>query len=458
MNVIPKQEAPRKPREERRAFGKSLREVVPRSAHATWQPSAQRPDIVSLLEESNRDRLPRLIPVRFARMLRSPLDCFRGSAIVMAEDLATLPSMNYRIQICGDCHLQNFGWFATPERNVIFDVNDFDETRAAPWEWDVKRLVTSVVLVARRLNATKGRQQELAGALLQEYRQHLAAYESLSPLETWYSRVDAEALLNNTTDAEARRRAQQTIDAARKKTLDKLLPNLTEMVNTEMKFKDDPPRVCHPTDPVESLPSVSDLMRSYRTTLSDERRVLLDRYQLTDIALKVIGVGSVGLRCGIVLMVDSDQIPLVLQFKEARASVLEKFVGPSARGHHGQRIVFGQRLMQAASDLFLGWADGSDGRSYYIRQLRDMKFSVEIEKLALPEFEEYTRLCGWALARAHAKSGDASVISGYIGSSSQMDEAFAQFGMAYADQVERDFDTLTAAQKAGRIPVSENTN
>lgn len=458
MVELPNQTPMRRPREERRAFGKSLRDAVPRSAHASWRAAPNRPDIVSLLEESNRDRLPRLIPVRYARMLKSPLDFFRGSAIVMTEDLATVPSTNYRIQICGDCHLQNLGWFATPERNLIFDVNDFDETRAAPWEWDVKRLVASIVLAARRLNAAKNRQHELAEILLCAYRQHLAAYEALSPLETWYARLDAAALLDSTSDPEAKKRSQQTVDAARKKTLDKLLPNLTETVNGVMRFKEDPPRVFHPTAPVESLPQISGLMESYCNTLSDERRVLLDRYRISDVAMKVIGVGSVGLRCGVVLMVDSDDVPLVLQFKEARASVLEKFVGQSQRAHHGQRIVYGQRLMQAASDLFLGWADGSDNRSYYFRQLRDMKLSIEIDKLSAPEFEEYVRLCGWALARAHAKSGDASVLSGYIGSSNQFDQALAQFGTAYADQVERDFETLSAARKAGRIAVSENTN
>ena len=389
-------------------------------------------------------------------MLQSPLACLRGSAIIMAEDLATLPTPNIRVQICGDCHLQNFGWFATPERNLIFDVNDFDETRKAPWEWDLKRLVASVVVAARGLNASKARQKELAQAAVSEYRGHLVDYEPLSPLEMWYVRLDNDALLNQTTDIASKKRSQQIIDSARQRTMDKLLPKMTERTNGELRFKDRPPIIFHPSQFKDFRHKIDHLMRGYRLTLSDERRTLLGRYRIVDAAYKVVGVGSVGLRCGIILLQDDDGSSLVLQTKEARASVLERFVGKSERSHHGHRIVYGQRVMQAASDMFLGWAEDLEGRSFYFRQLRDMKMSVDVETMTMTEFEEYVRLCGWALARAHAKAGDASTIIGYLGAGNQFDQALSEFGMAYASQVELDFETLVAAARSGRIPVSDN--
>ncbi len=442
-------------RSERQAAGKALRESVPRSAHAAWKPPADRADIVALLEESNRDRVPELISLRYRRMLQSPLACLRGSAIAMAADLATLPKTNLRLQICGDCHLQNFGWFASPERNLIFDVNDFDETLNGPWEWDVKRLVASVVVAARVLNASKSDQQALGQAVAREYRQHLAEYEPLAPLEMWYVRLDSSTLLNNPTDIASNERSQQIVDAARQRTIEKLLPKMTERKDGQLRFKDRPPLVSHPPDFDRYLNEVHGLMQQYRATLSDERRVLLDRYRLVDVADKVVGVGSVGLRCGIVLMLDPDDAPLVLQIKEARASVLEKFLGRSDRTHSGHRIVHGQRVMQAASDIFLGWANDSQGRSFYFRQLRDMKISVNVESSSLTELDEYARLCGWALARAHAKSGDASAITGYLGTGTPFDEALGEFGMAYANQVDRDFEALQNAAKSGRIVVAE---
>lgn len=441
---------------DRQAAGKALRETVPRSIHATWKPSSTRTDIISLLEQSNQDRLPELASLRYRRMLQSPLACLRGSAIVMAEDLAGLPMTNIRLQACGDCHLQNFGWFASPERNLVFDVNDFDETLNAPWEWDVKRLVASAVVAARGLNASKSEQQEIGEEVAREYREHLAEYEKLGPLEMWYVRLDSSVLLTQATDISSKERSQQMIDAARQRTIDKLLPKLTECTNGELRFKDRPPLVSHAPDFDNYLSKIRELMQQYRATLSDERRVLLDRYRLVDVADKVVGVGSVGLRCGMILMLDPDDSPLVLQIKEARPSVLEKFVGPSDRTHPGHRIVHGQRLMQAASDIFLGWANGSSGRSFYFRQLRDMKMSVNVESGSLLELQEYSRLCGWALARAHAKSGDASSITGYLGSGSQFDEALGEFGMAYANQVERDFETLQNAAKSGRIVVADD--
>ena len=447
-----------KSRSERHNDGKKLRDVIPRSSHAEWKPPFNRADVVSSLEESNQDRLTDLIPLRFARMLQSPLAFLRGSAAIMAADLASLPTTNIRVQSCGDCHLQNFGWFATPERNLIFDITDFDESRRAPWEWDVKRLVASVVLTARELKvpASKSRQEELGRATVKSYREHLAEFETMSPLEMWYVRLDATELMNRSPEIGTKERCRQILDAARQRTIDQLLPKITQRVNGKLQFKDRPPLISHPTQ-FDRLPKeIHALIQQYRGTLSDERRLLLDRYRMVDVAYKVVGVGSVGLRCGIILMLDPDDAALVLQIKEARASVLEKFVGKSDRTHHGHRIVHGQRVMQAASDQFLGWANDSEGRSFYFRQLRDMKLSVGIDQMTLTDLEDYAKMCGWTLARAHAKAGDASMISGYLGSGETFDEALGKFGLDYADQSEADFQALQTAADSGRIPVAKD--
>ena len=447
-----------KPRSQRRDEGKILRDVNPRSTHAVWKPPADRADVVAILEESNQDRLSDLIPLRFARMLQSPLAFLRGSASIMAADLAGLPTTNIRVQSCGDCHLQNFGWFATPERNLIFDITDFDESRRAPWEWDVKRLVTSVVLASRELQvpASPSSQEELGRATARSYREHLAEFETMSPLEMWYVRLDAAELMKRSPEIGSASRCQQILDAASKRTMDQLLPKITQRVDGKLQFKDRPPLISHPSEFDRLQKEIHDLIQQYRGTLSDERRVLLDRYQMVDVAYKVVGVGSVGLRCGIILMLDPDEAALVLQIKEARASVLEKFVGKSKQTHDGHRIVHGQRLMQAASDQFLGWANDSAGRCYYFRQLRDMKLSIGIDQMTITDLKDYAQLCGWALARAHAKAGDASTISGYLGSGESFDEALGQFGIAYADQSETDFKTLQTAAESGRIPVAKD--
>lgn len=444
-------------RDERRAKGKSLRDTVPRSQQAVWKPASNRSDIVSLLEESNQDRLADLIPIRYGRMLQSPLAFLRGSAIVMAEDLAGLPSTNIRLQICGDCHVQNFGWFATPERNLIFDITDFDESRAAPWEWDLKRLVSSVVVAARGMNAPKAKQKEFGQAVARAYREHLAEYTELSPVEMWYVRLDTSALQAEIEDVAYKRQLLQLIEGARQRTVDKMLPKMLERVENQLRFKDRLPLIYHPDEFDKFREKFSVIMQEYRKTLSDERRVLLDRYRQTDVACKVVGIGSVGLRCCIALMLDPDEQPLILQIKEAGASVLEKYVGPSDRTHHGHRIVHGQRVLQAASDIFLGWGNDSTGRAYYVRQLRDMKTSVVIEQMSLADLNEYGRLCGWALARAHAKAGDAASISGYLGTGTQFDEAMGEFGIAYALQVEQDHETLQQAAKSGRIVAKTGT-
>ena len=298
-----------KPRSQRREEGKLLRDVNPRSTHAVWKSPADRADIVSILEESNQDRLSDLIPLRFARMLQSPLAFLRGSASIMAADLAGLPTTNIRVQSCGDCHLQNFGWFATPERNLIFDITDFDESRRAPWEWDVKRLVTSVVLASRELQvpASPSSQEELGRATARSYREHLAEFETMSPLEMWYVRLDAAELMKRSPEIGSASRCQQILDAASKRTMDQLLPKITQRVDGKLQFKDRPPLISHPSEFDRLQKEIHDLIQQYRGTLSDERRVLLDRYQMVDVAYKVVGVGSVGLRCGIILMLDPDE-------------------------------------------------------------------------------------------------------------------------------------------------------
>lgn len=438
-------------RDQRRAAGRAFRDSLSRSHHAIWKPPTNRPDLVSLLEESNYDRLPDLIPIRYGRMLQSPLAFLRGSAVVMAGDLAGLPATNIRLPICGDCHLQNFGWFASPERNLVFDITDFDESRTAPWEWDVKRLVASVVVAAQGLSASKAIQKEFAATVAREYRERLTEYADLAPLEMWYLRIDASELQSHVQDVAFKRQLPKLIETARQKTVDKMLPKILERVENQLRFKDRLPLIYHPQDFDQYRDKIGRVMQEYRKTLSDERRMLLDRYRVVDVAYKVVGVGSVGLRCSIALMLDPDERPLVLQIKEARASVLEKFIGPSDRTHHGHRIVHGQRVLQAASDIFLGWGNDSTGRAYYVRQLRDMKMSVVVEQMSLPELGEYGRLCGWALARAHAKAGDAVTVSGYLGTGTQFDDAMGDFGIAYATQVNQDFETLMQAAKSGRI-------
>lgn len=443
-----------KRREQRQLDGKAIRNAVPRSLHAAWSPPPNRADIVEMLEASNRDRLPNLIPLRYQRLSQSPFAFYRGSTVVMAADLACLPTTNIRLQSCGDCHLQNFGWYATPERNLIFDLNDFDETCRAPWEWDLKRLVVSVVLAARELQASQTKQQELAQLVCREYRLLLADYQYLAPVEMWYARLDAHTLLKHSSEIASKKRTQQIIDAAQRRTIDRLLPKLTEGAGDSLKFKENPPLIFHPTGEDAFAQEFTRMMHEYRATLSDERRLLLDRYRVVDFAYKVVGVGSVGLRCGIILLLDPDDAPLVLQIKEARASVAQNYVGASSHEHHGHRIVHGQRVMQAASDMFLGWTGDSSGRQYYVRQLRDMKMAPNVETMSLHELEEFSMLCAWTLARGHAKSGDVAGITGYLGSGTQFDEALGAFGVAYANQVEVDFQVYQRAVGSGRIKAS----
>lgn len=440
---------------DRLSAGKALRNTVPRSAHAGWKAGGDRPDPIALLEESNQGRLPNLVPIRYGRMVKSPFTFLRGSAVVMASDLATTPVIGLRVQACGDCHLLNFGGFATPERNLVFDVNDFDETLPAPWEWDVKRLAASFVVAGRSVKMSDKNGQEAAQSAVQSYREHMGKYARMSPLEVWYSRIDAKVVREFAEGAGHLTRVEQQVAKALTRTSAQALPKLSEVVHGQWRITDSPPLMYHlpPDDLLED--EVESVYQHYRETLRDDLNVLLDRYRLVDIAIKVVGVGSVGTRCVVALLMADDNDPLFLQMKEARTSVLEPHMGSSAYQNQGQRIVAGQRLMQAASDMFLGWTRSDRGHDFYVRQLRDMKTSVDIEKLSTSEFTAYGALCGWALARAHARSGDPAMISGYLGKSDEFDRAIAEFALAYADQTERDHKTLVDAVKSGRIEAIE---
>ena len=438
-------------REERIAAGRLLRDSVPRASHAAWNiPAKKHRDPIAILEKSNKDRLQELVPIRYGRMLRSPFTFLRGSAALMAYDLATTPSTGIRVQACGDCHLMNFGLFATPERNLVFDLNDFDETLPAPWEWDIKRLAASFAVAGRDNRLSDGESRDAVVACVRAYRENLREYSRRSPLEVWYSHLDIETLLEMAPDEKTRKIRQQLADKARERVGESVFPKLATQVAGHPRIVDQPPIIYHVADP-EFMDKVREGLEDYRATLSDERRVLLDRYHLVDAALKVVGIGSVGTRCLIGLFFSEENHPLILQFKESCHSVLEPYAGKSHYVNQGQRVVMGQRLMQSSSDIFLGWARGRAGRDFFVRQLRDMKMAIPMEGVSTAQIERYAGLCGLVLARAHAKSGDAATISGYLGKGDTFDEALGDFALAYADQTEQDHAVLVEAVNSGRL-------
>ena len=437
-------------RAERIAAGKALRDALPRTRHADWKPPADRRDPIAILEESNEGRLPELAPIRFGRMLASPFTFLRGSAALMAADLATTPATGLRVQACGDCHVLNFGLFATPERRLVFDLNDFDETLPAPWEWDLKRLAVSIVVAGRDNQLSDQDAQDAVLECVRAYREHLRAYSRLSPLEVWYTRLDMDTLIAMAPDDKARKRREQYAEKARQRVVEHLFPKITGEVAGRRRLVDQPPILFHVVE-ADAEERVREGLVDYRQSLSDERRVLLDRYRLEDFALKVVGIGSVGTHCFIGLFFSEENHPLILQFKEAGRSVLEPYAGKSRYDQQGQRVVMGQRLMQSSSDIFLGWARSRRGRDFYVRQLRDMKFSIPVEGLAALPLKRYAEVCGWTLARAHAKSGDAATISGYLGKGDSFDQAIGAFTLAYADQTERDHAALVKAVRSGRL-------
>lgn len=438
------------------ARGEELRAKFPRSSHATWKPPNNRPDPLRLIKESDKGRIPQLIPIRHGRMMKSPFTFYRGAALNMASDLANTPASGIRVQVCGDAHLLNFGVYASPERRLIFDVNDLDETLPAPWEWDVKRLAASFILACRSNGLSEDDARDAALACARAYREHMAEFSQMRALEVWYASLDVEKILSQVKNAESRKRARKRIAKARKRTVaEHEFPMLADTANESVTIKDNLPLIYHwhGMGKDEYLENVRQGFAEYRDTLPDERRVLLDRFEIKDLAIKVVGVGSVGTFCGIVLLMAAENDPLFLQIKQANASALEPYAGKSTYPNHGERVVRGCLLMQSASDLFLGWSHGKLGRHFYVRQLKDMKIKVMVEVFGLTEMLQYADICGFTLARAHARSGESAMISGYLGQSDSFDKAIATFSAAYADQSEKDHAVLMKAVRNGDLDI-----
>jgi uncharacterized protein (DUF2252 family) len=456
---------------ERAERGKAARAKVPRQGHEVFDPPPDRPEPVALLQEQESSRVPELVPVRHGRMMASPFSYFRGAALPMASDLASTPVSGLAVQACGDAHLSNFGIFGSAERRLVFDVNDFDETLPGPWEWDVKRLAASMEVAARDSGFPGKKRREIVQATVASYRQAMRDFAPMTNLAVWYARADVEQIQAQIqAQLKARQRTLLGRGLAKARTRDSLqeVAKLTRTVDGRPRIISDPPLLV-PID--ELLPKqadrkafwsqLADLIAKYRRTLETDRRYLLDQFEVADMARKVVGVGSVGTRCWILLMLGRDDSdPLFLQVKEAEESVLSRFVGASKYANHGQRVVAGQRLMQASSDIFLGWQRTEAGldvqqRDFYVRQLRDWKFSLDIETMVPRGMALYGQLCGWTLARAHARSGDRIAIAAYLGGSDVFDQAIARFAAAYADQNERDYDALRAAVASGRISAEQ---
>ncbi|MEU2658416.1 DUF2252 domain-containing protein [Streptomyces sp. NPDC007325] len=430
--------------------GRAARKRVPRSSHGRWIPSSQRPDPLTVLERQAADRLPDLAPVRYGRMAASPFAFLRGAAAVMAADLAATRNTGLTVQLCGDAHLLNFGVYASPERALLFDVNDFDETLPGPFEWDVKRLAASVTVAALQNGGSRSKAHRAALVAAESYRTTMRRLAGLGELTVWYERIDADELAGLVRRRERERVARGLAKARRRTSLQALDKLTVPDGDGGRRIAEDPPLL----ERVADLDRVTlgKIFSDYRSSLSEERRLLLDRYRFRDAARKVVGVGSVGTRCFVVLLEGRDERdPLILQIKEAGRSVLEAYLPPTAYPHQGRRVVCGQRLTQAASDIFLGWMTGPEERHFYWRQLRDMKGSAEVETMTPSMLREYARLCGRALARAHARSGDRIAIAAYLGSSDVFDRAVADFSLAYAGQNADDYASLGAAIAAGMV-------
>ena len=437
--------------EERQTRGRALRAKVPRSSQDFWAEAPDRPDPVALLEEQATTRLPDLVPIRYARMRVSPFAFLRGSAVVMANDLARTPTSGIQTQLCGDCHISNFGVYASPERTLLFDINDFDETLPGPWEWDVKRLAASCFVAGRSNGFSEADCRAASLAAARSYRERMAQFAGMGELEVWYTHVTAADLVSLITDKKRQKFAERRLGQVRQRTSMQALSKLTQVVDGHRVIADDPPLVMRITlDHEEAI--LRRVFDAYLRTLRGAQRHVLERYQIVDFARKVVGVGSVGTRCFILLMIGrDDDDPLFLQAKEAQPSVLQAHLAKTTFANEGERVVAGQELMQAASDICLGWVRGPEDRDFYLRQLRDMKGSVEIATLAPNELALWGDACGWALARAHARSGDAVQIAAYLGVSDSFDRAIATFAEAYANQTERDYRAFLAAIKSGRI-------
>lgn len=452
--------APRQSVTERKAAGKSLRKTVPRESHATFHKRADRPDPVAILEAQNLSRAQKLVPVRFARMLASPFAFLRGSAAVMASDLATTPVTGIQVNACGDMHVSNFGVFGSAERDLVFAINDFDEVFPGAWEWDLKRLTASAAVAVRFMGGDKHQAAEAAVLTVRSYREHIARYADMGHLATWYDRIDEHAVLAGLS-SQARKNARKLIGKARAKGHQRVLGKLAELVEGEHRIVESVPLVVRETHTEGGIPieqALDAMLTSYLESLSFDRRRLLSRYRIVDVARKVVGVGSVGTGCWVVLLMgNDDDDPLFLQVKQAQPSVLAPYSDYRMPfENQGRRVVVGQRMIQGSPDIFLGWGQLND-RDFYVRQLADMKGGIEMEEgntKGVATFLEYCALCGWALALAHAKSGDAAAIAGYCGNSAVLDEAIARFSLTYARQTERDHEALDKARRSGRIRVA----
>ena len=440
-------------REERVAAGRDLRTACPRESHAGFAPAPTRADPIELLIASSVGRIEHLVPIRYGRMLASPFAFYRGAASVMAADLSTTPSTDLVVQSCGDCHLMNFGAFATPERRIIFDINDFDETWPAPWEWDLKRLAASFVIASRNNRHRPAECRAAAAAVVTHYAEKLRELAAQPTLGAWYAYLDYEKLIALTADAQLKSRRKKVLHKAMLHDAAAEFDKLADDSGSVPRIRDMPPLIFHPEDWRE--PGFNEIVRhdiaGYRASLPPERRVLFDRYELADVAIKVVGVGSVGTLCAIGLFFAAEDDPLFLQLKEARPSVLQPWVDAPAFATEGERVIYGQRLMQAATDVFLGHTVGVSGKHFYVRQLRDVKVKPLVEIFTPPNMLGFARNTGWALARAHARSGDPAVIAGYIGKGAALADAIADFAVDYADQNERDHAALVEAVRAGRI-------
>ena len=440
--------------EERYAAGKALRTTIPRSAQAPWKPAPDRPDPVELVLRAEKGRLPDLLPLRHGRMARSPFTFYRGAALTMASDLASTATTGIRVQCCGDAHLCNFGGFATPERRVIFSINDLDETLPAPWEWDLKRLAASFVVACRDNGLKDSDGREAAGTCVRSYRESTAELARMRTLDLWYHALAADDLVAEIGDPEIRKRVLKRLQKERARSVaEDIFPKLVVHRGQLPVIKDQLPTIFHAEghSPGEVEKGVMDVLAAYRETLAPATRAVLDRYELRDAAVKVVGIGSVGTACWVLLFTAGADDPLFLQVKEARASVLEAYAGKSAFVEHGQRVVNGYRLMQPASDMFLGWAR-SPRRHYFFRQLRDIKISPRVETFGITEMDIYAGWCGRALALSHARSGCPALRSGYMGTKSDVfDHAITDFAAAYADQNEKDHEAFVGAIRAGKV-------
>ncbi len=452
--------------QERAAIGKAARKKTPRPKQAVWDLPSDRPDPVALLEEQGKTRLVELLPIRYGRMLASPFAFYRGAAAIMASDLAYTPNSGLPVQLCGDAHLANFGGFASPERDLVFDINDFDETLPGPWEWDLKRLATSFEIAGRERGFKKKERQATVLSVLAEYRRAMAEFAAMRNLDIWYSLLDEARIMARwgaTAKPKAIKAFSQDFAMAHSRDNARAFEKLTRRVDGKLQIVSTPPLVVRieelilPSDHRDFDHELRQFIRKFRQSLPGDRRHLMEKYEIVDVARKVVGVGSVGLRAWIFLFTGRDeQDPLFLQCKEAQASVLEAHLGKSQYAEHGRRVVEGQRLMQAVSDIYLGWERATTTidhfpRDFYVRQLMDWKLSLNIQIMTPGELILYGKMCGWTLARAHARSGDSIAIAAYQGNGKQFDRALAEFAVAYADQNERDYQALVEATKSGRV-------